>query len=175
MPFHFTACYIRATDGSSRRRPPEVFMSPYSRRDFLKTGIAAGTIVGVGSLPLHAARPSATDLVTLGKSEPAGHPPGLRHRQQQRPRPVLARAKGIQPPRPLRLRSRHPFLRDRRILHHARHARRSSQALSARELRAHEQGHHRRRRRPARPLRRNAPHLADRVLRHHAAPLAAHR
>jgi aryl-alcohol dehydrogenase-like predicted oxidoreductase len=43
-------------------------MSPYSRRDFLKTSIAAGTIVGVGSLPLHAARPSATDLVTLGKS-----------------------------------------------------------------------------------------------------------
>jgi 1-deoxyxylulose-5-phosphate synthase len=43
-------------------------MSPYSRRDFLKTSIAAGTIAGVGSLPLHAARPAATDLVTLGKS-----------------------------------------------------------------------------------------------------------
>jgi aryl-alcohol dehydrogenase-like predicted oxidoreductase len=43
-------------------------MSPYSRRDFLKTGIAAGTVAGVGSLPLHAARPTATDLVTLGKS-----------------------------------------------------------------------------------------------------------
>jgi aryl-alcohol dehydrogenase-like predicted oxidoreductase len=43
-------------------------MSP-SRREFLKTGIAAGAAVAsVGSLPLHAAAPSATDLVTLGKS-----------------------------------------------------------------------------------------------------------
>jgi aryl-alcohol dehydrogenase-like predicted oxidoreductase len=43
-------------------------MSPYSRREFLKTGIAAGTIASVGSLPLHAAKPTATDIVTLGKS-----------------------------------------------------------------------------------------------------------
>jgi aryl-alcohol dehydrogenase-like predicted oxidoreductase len=43
-------------------------MSPYSRREFLKTGIAAGTIASVGTLPLHAARPTATDIVTLGKS-----------------------------------------------------------------------------------------------------------
>jgi 1-deoxyxylulose-5-phosphate synthase len=42
-------------------------MSPYSRRDFLKTSIAAGTVAGVGTLPLHAER-SATDMVTLGKS-----------------------------------------------------------------------------------------------------------
>jgi aryl-alcohol dehydrogenase-like predicted oxidoreductase len=43
-------------------------MSNYSRRDFLKTGIAAGTLVSVGTLPLHAARATATDTVTLGKS-----------------------------------------------------------------------------------------------------------
>src|SRR5450432_3454213 len=43
-------------------------MSPYSRRDFLKTGIAAGTLATVGTLPLEAAKPTATDLVTLGKS-----------------------------------------------------------------------------------------------------------
>ncbi len=43
-------------------------MSPYSRREFLKTGIAAGTIASVGTLPLHAAKPTATDIVTLGKS-----------------------------------------------------------------------------------------------------------
>jgi aryl-alcohol dehydrogenase-like predicted oxidoreductase len=45
-------------------------MSPFSRREFLKTGVAAGAAVaGVGSLPLHAtAKRSATDLVTLGKS-----------------------------------------------------------------------------------------------------------
>jgi aryl-alcohol dehydrogenase-like predicted oxidoreductase len=43
-------------------------MSPYSRREFLKTGIAAGTFASVGTLPLHAAKPTATDVVTLGKS-----------------------------------------------------------------------------------------------------------
>lgn len=45
-------------------------MNPYSRREFLKTGVAAGAVVaGAGSLPLHAAnKRSATDLVTLGKS-----------------------------------------------------------------------------------------------------------
>lgn len=43
-------------------------MSPYSRREFLKTGVAAGAAVA-GSLPLHAANQrSATDLVTLGKA-----------------------------------------------------------------------------------------------------------
>jgi 1-deoxyxylulose-5-phosphate synthase len=44
-------------------------MSTYSRRDFLKTSIAAGTVASVaGTLPLHAAGRTATDTVTLGKS-----------------------------------------------------------------------------------------------------------
>src|SRR5579863_7707375 len=43
-------------------------MSGYSRRTFLKTGIAAGTLASVGALPVHAARPTATDMVTLGNS-----------------------------------------------------------------------------------------------------------
>ena len=43
-------------------------MNGYSRRDFLKTGIAAGTLASVGTLPLEAARQTATDQVTLGKS-----------------------------------------------------------------------------------------------------------
>jgi 1-deoxyxylulose-5-phosphate synthase len=43
-------------------------MSPYSRRDFLKNSIAAGTLAGLGSLPLNASTRSATDMVTLGKS-----------------------------------------------------------------------------------------------------------
>jgi predicted aldo/keto reductase-like oxidoreductase len=44
-------------------------MSPYTRREFIKTSVAAGTVASVGSLPLHAAgRRSATDMVTLGKS-----------------------------------------------------------------------------------------------------------
>jgi aryl-alcohol dehydrogenase-like predicted oxidoreductase len=40
----------------------------YSRRDFIKTGIAAGTLASVGTLPVHAARATATDKVMLGNS-----------------------------------------------------------------------------------------------------------
>lgn len=43
-------------------------MSGYSRRDFLKTGIAAGTVATVGAHALHAERRTAFDKVTLGKS-----------------------------------------------------------------------------------------------------------
>jgi 1-deoxyxylulose-5-phosphate synthase len=43
-------------------------MSPLNRRDFLKTTIAAGAVAGVGALPLHATRRTATDIVTLGNS-----------------------------------------------------------------------------------------------------------
>lgn len=39
-----------------------------SRRRFLKTGLAAGVLVGTGTLPIRAARGTATDWVTLGKS-----------------------------------------------------------------------------------------------------------
>ena len=43
-------------------------MGNYSRRNFLKTGLAAGVLAATGRLPLRAARGSATDWVTLGKS-----------------------------------------------------------------------------------------------------------
>src|SRR5579885_2077922 len=43
-------------------------MAHCSRRDFLKTGLAAGALVGAGNLPLRAARATATDWVTRGKS-----------------------------------------------------------------------------------------------------------
>jgi predicted aldo/keto reductase-like oxidoreductase len=39
-----------------------------TRREFLKTGLAAGTLAMAGTLPLSARRDSATDLVTLGRS-----------------------------------------------------------------------------------------------------------
>src|SRR6185295_1722546 len=39
-----------------------------SRRDFLKAGLATGVYAGTGRLPLRAARGTATDWVTLGKS-----------------------------------------------------------------------------------------------------------
>ncbi len=43
-------------------------MSRFTRREFLKTGLAAGTFAVTGSLPLIAQRKSATDLVSLGRS-----------------------------------------------------------------------------------------------------------
>jgi aryl-alcohol dehydrogenase-like predicted oxidoreductase len=43
-------------------------MACTTRRDFLKTGLAAAALAGVGSIPLRAARETATDWVTLGKS-----------------------------------------------------------------------------------------------------------
>jgi aryl-alcohol dehydrogenase-like predicted oxidoreductase len=39
-----------------------------TRREFLKTGLAAGALALTGGVPLRAARQSATDWVTLGKS-----------------------------------------------------------------------------------------------------------
>jgi len=43
-------------------------MTQCTRRRFLKTGLAAGTLAVSGSLPLLARRGSATDVVTLGRS-----------------------------------------------------------------------------------------------------------
>ena len=44
-------------------------MSPFTRRSFLKTGLAAGAVATVGTLPLAAARRTATDTVVLGRSK----------------------------------------------------------------------------------------------------------
>ncbi|QNI34343.1 aldo/keto reductase [Alloacidobacterium dinghuense] len=43
-------------------------MSQFTRRDFLKTSIAAGTVASLGPLSLGATTRTATDMVTLGKS-----------------------------------------------------------------------------------------------------------
>lgn len=43
-------------------------MAHHSRRDFLKAGFGAAVIGGMGSVPIYAAKRSATDWVTLGKS-----------------------------------------------------------------------------------------------------------
>ena len=43
-------------------------MAHYSRRQFIKTGLAAGALAGAGSLPLKAAPQTATDWITLGNS-----------------------------------------------------------------------------------------------------------
>ncbi len=44
-------------------------MSPTTRRSFLKTGLAAGAMATVGTLPLVAAKRTATDTVVLGRSK----------------------------------------------------------------------------------------------------------
>ncbi len=43
-------------------------MAHFTRREFLKTGLAAGTLAVSGAVPLDAQRGSATDAVTLGRS-----------------------------------------------------------------------------------------------------------
>jgi 1-deoxyxylulose-5-phosphate synthase len=43
-------------------------MAEFTRRELLKTGLAAGTLALTGALPVSARRGSATDLVTLGRS-----------------------------------------------------------------------------------------------------------
>jgi 1-deoxyxylulose-5-phosphate synthase len=43
-------------------------MAHYSRRDFLKTGLAAGALAATGTLSLKAEPQTATDWVTLGKT-----------------------------------------------------------------------------------------------------------
>src|SRR5580658_9197135 len=43
-------------------------MAHCSRRNFLKAGLAAGALAGIGRLPVRAAGGSATDWVTLGHS-----------------------------------------------------------------------------------------------------------
>ncbi len=44
-------------------------MTHSSRRDFLKAGLAAGALAGAASIPLKAARQTATDWVSLGNSD----------------------------------------------------------------------------------------------------------
>jgi aryl-alcohol dehydrogenase-like predicted oxidoreductase len=44
-------------------------MANFSRRDFLKSGLAATALAGAASLGLKAARQTATDMVTLGESD----------------------------------------------------------------------------------------------------------
>ena len=43
-------------------------MAQFTRREFLKTGLAAGTLAVSGTVPLSGQRGSATDAVVLGRS-----------------------------------------------------------------------------------------------------------
>ena len=44
-------------------------MAHFSRRDFVKTGIATGALASAGGFPLLAENAKATDWVKLGKSD----------------------------------------------------------------------------------------------------------
>ncbi len=84
-----------------------------SRRDFLKTGLAAGALAATGSVPLIAKGATATDWVTLGDSDVkvtrlafgTGTLSGQVQRDLGQDQFTQARA--------ICLRSRHSFLRDR--------------------------------------------------------------
>jgi hypothetical protein len=43
-------------------------LSPFSRREFLNSSLAAGTLASFGELSLSASPRTATDVVTLGDS-----------------------------------------------------------------------------------------------------------
>jgi aryl-alcohol dehydrogenase-like predicted oxidoreductase len=47
---------------------PRWTVSHYTRRELIKTGLAAGVLAATGNFPLRAAQQTATDWVTLGKS-----------------------------------------------------------------------------------------------------------
>src|SRR6202034_2905327 len=64
-----TCATIRPTGLRTFSQRVEVrIIMPISRRSFLKTTAAAGAVAGIGNLPLHAERETASSLVTLGKS-----------------------------------------------------------------------------------------------------------
>jgi aryl-alcohol dehydrogenase-like predicted oxidoreductase len=56
-------CYHSGISGLRRTQ-----MAHFTRREFLKSGLAAGTLAVSGGVPLIARRGSATDVVTLGRS-----------------------------------------------------------------------------------------------------------
>ena len=91
-------------------------MAHFTRREFLKTGLAAGTLAVSGAVPLNAQRRSATDLVTLGRSGLKVTPACVRHRHHERPGAARARAGRFHAAGSPCLRSRHPLLRDIRIV-----------------------------------------------------------
>ena len=155
--------------------PWRTTMAHFTRREFLKTGLAAGTLAVSGSLPLVAQRGSATDVVTLGRSGVKVTRLAFGTGSYQRPGTARARAGRVHAAGAPCVRSRHPLLRDGRIVRRdAQDAGRRLEGHSARQLSAHVEGDDPRRRRPAAEVRRAPPPREHRVLRHHAAPLAAH-
>jgi hypothetical protein len=138
-------------------------MPHISRRHFLKAGVAVGAIAGLHGTPLFAERAWATDWVTLGKSGVkvtrlafgTGSKNGeVQQRLGQKEFTRLVR---------------YAYERGIRFFETA-----ESYGAAARQLQIDDQGDHRRRFEPAEEARRIAQEKRHRVLRHHAASLAAH-
>ncbi len=125
-------------------------MAHFTRRAFLKTGLAAGTLAVSG--PTAARRPTRErdrrrHARSLGRE---GHAAGVRHGQLQRARPARPRAGRLHAARAPCLRQRHPLLRDGRVLRRdAPHARRRAEGPPARHVPDHVEGDDPRRCRPA--------------------------
>ena len=147
---------------------------PISRRDFLKTTAAAGAIAGMGNLPLHAEQATASSLVTLGKSgikvtrlafgtgSNNGYVQSSLGQKEFSGLVAYAYERGIRffetsesYTTPAMLgEALKPFPRDSYVL--------MTKVTTDPDAD------------PAAALRRHAPHLQYRILRHHASPLAAH-
>src|SRR6202012_1512177 len=69
-PCVLSECGFRACELNRRERLPTggKLMTRCSRRKFMKTGIAAAALAGVGDFSLKAARQTATEWVTRGKT-----------------------------------------------------------------------------------------------------------
>ena len=110
-----------------------------------------------------------------GSVRSESHPACVRHRQLQRPGTTWARAGRLHAAGAPCVRSRHPLLRDGRIVRRdAQDAGHRLERHSARQLPAHVEGDDPRRCRSAAEVRRAPPPGKHGILRHHAAPLAAH-
>ena len=151
-------------------------MAHCSRRNFLKTGLAAGALAGTGSLPLRAARGDSYGLGNARKIRRQGDAARVRHRDIQRANAARTRTGRVHEAGAPRLRPRHPLLRDRRVLRRdAQDAGRGAEGHSARQLPADVEGDDARRRQSAGEDRRTAQAREHRLLRRHAAALPARR
>ena len=150
-------------------------MAHFTRREFLKTGLAAGTLAVSGAVPAHRPARECDRPGHAGPVRSESHPACVRHGQHQRPGAARARAGRFHAAGAPCVRSRHPLLRDGRIVRRdAQDAWRRLEGHPARQLSAHVEGDDPRRCRPAAEVRRAPPPRQHGILRHHAAPLAAH-
>ena len=147
-------------------------MSYYSRRDFVKAGLAAGALASVGTCRCSGAR-TATDWVTLGKSgvkvTRLAFGTGTMSGQVQRELGQTSLPGWCAMPMTTAFASS----RRRIVWRDATDAGRCAEGIPRESYQYHDQGDDARTGRSAGEARRAAQD-GDRVFRHHAAALAAH-